>query len=238
MYLYSSLNCQLTGILISLCLLDGGIHSPPNLQSLGVKQGGILSPVLFNVYMDDLSIALNESKIGGTLGGTLINHLCYADDLCLISLSSAGMQKLLTICDKYATSHALLYNGQKSYSLCFKQTSIKFEVPILSLRLLEIPIVDQCKYLGIIISTKHCNFDLKRQMRKFYANTNILVRKFSKCTADVKCYLFKSYCSNLYCAPLWYDCTVTALKKLKVSYNNSLRRLLGIPKHNSLLKCL
>ena len=34
----------------------------------GVKQGGIVSPILFNVYMDDLSTALNSSGIGGYLG--------------------------------------------------------------------------------------------------------------------------------------------------------------------------
>ena len=45
--------------------------------------------------MDDLSIKLNQSGICGDIGGHLINHLCYADDLCLISLSSAGMQKIL-----------------------------------------------------------------------------------------------------------------------------------------------
>ena len=64
----------------------------------GVKQGGILSPILFNVYMDQLSVKLNASNIGGG-GGVLVNHLCYADDICLISLSSAGMQQLLNICD-------------------------------------------------------------------------------------------------------------------------------------------
>ena len=50
----------------------------------GVKQGGILSPVLFNIYMDKLSIALNDTAIGGKIGGQLLNHLCYADDMCLI----------------------------------------------------------------------------------------------------------------------------------------------------------
>ena len=63
-------------------------------------------------------------------------------------------------------------------------------------------------------------------MRKFYANVNMLLRRFSKCSTPVKCYLFKTYCSNLlYCAPLWYNSTVTAMKKLKIAYDNSIRRL-------------
>ena len=76
--------------------------------------------MLFNVYMDDLSIKLNQSSIGGVIGGHLINYLCYADDLCLISLSSACMQKLLDMCSTYALGHLLTNNGSKSYSLCFK----------------------------------------------------------------------------------------------------------------------
>ena len=51
----------------------------------GVKQGGIISPMMFNMYMDQLSIRLNGSGIGGDIRGHLINHLCYADDLCLIT---------------------------------------------------------------------------------------------------------------------------------------------------------
>ena len=66
-----------------------------------------------------------------------------------------------------------------------------------------------------------------------YANANLLLRKFSRCSVNVKCYLFKTYCSNLYCAPMWFDCTKTVLTKLKVAYNNSLRRFMGLPWHNS-----
>ena len=80
--------------------------------------------------------------------------------------------------------------------------------------------VEQCRYLGTTISNS--DLDLKRQMRKMYANANVLLRKFSKCSINVKCYLFKNYCSILYCAPMLFDCTKTALKKLKVAYNNSL----------------
>ena len=77
---------------------------------------------------------------------------------------------------------------------------------------------------------------MKRQMRKLYANANLLLRKFSKCSVEMKCFLFKTYCSNIYCGPLWYNSTKTAMKRLKIAYNNSLRRLLGIYVFE-LLKC-
>ena len=53
----------------------------------GVRQGGVLSPQPFNVYIDGLSDILNKSTIGGLLGGKRINHLLYADELCIVSLS-------------------------------------------------------------------------------------------------------------------------------------------------------
>ena len=176
--------------------------------------------------------------IGEKLGNVFLNHLCYADDLCLISLSSTGMQQLWNICQNYAIDHQLLYNRSKLYSLFFKSKSINITQPLFFLNSLKIPIVESCRYLGINISTKNSDLDLKRQMTKIYANTNPLLRKFSKCSVDVKCYLFKAYCSNLYCAPMWFGCTKTALKKLKVVYNNSLRRFRILPWHNSGGECL
>ena len=110
------------------------------------------SPILFNVYMDQLSEKLNASNIGGNIGGKLVNHLCYADDICLISLSSVGMQQLLSICDIYAKEHDLLYNGGKSSSLCFKPKCSTFNRPTFTLNHLNIPNVNQSKYLGIVIN--------------------------------------------------------------------------------------
>ena len=117
--------------------------------------------------------------------------------------------------------------------MCFKNNAIKIKQPSFYLAHLKIPIVENCKYLGITISTKNSDLDLKRQMRKIYANANLLLRKFSCCSVSVKYYLFKTYCSTLYCAPMWFDCTKTALKKLKVAYNNSLRRFMRLPWRNS-----
>ena len=70
-------------------------------------------------------------------------------------------------------------------------------------------------------------------MRKFYANADMLIRNFFKCSVNVKCYLYKTYCSTRYCSALGFNSIKTALTKLKIAYNNNLHRLLGLPEYNS-----
>ena len=89
--------------------------------------------------------------------------------MCLIGLSSAGMQKLPDMCSTYAAEQLLTYKGCKSYSLWFKPKHIKLDALCFHLNKLKIPKV-------IMISIKNCDIDLKSQMRKFYANINILSR--------------------------------------------------------------
>ena len=61
----------------------------------------------------------------------------------------------------------------------------------------------------------------------------MLLRQFHYCSYDVKCHLFKTFCSNMYCCSFWFKSTKGQLNKLRVSYNNSLRRLLNLPTWNS-----
>ena len=84
--------------------------------------------------------------------------------------------------------------------------------------------------INVNISETNCNGDLKRQMRKYYANANMLLRKFSYCSPDAKCCMCKSYCSTTYCSSMWFDSTVTSMT---IAYNNGFRRLLNLTKYNS-----
>lgn len=83
----------------------GNALSEPFHVRNGVRQGGILSPLLFNVYIDELSSLLNVCKTGCVIGQTVVNHLMYADDLVLINPYSAGMQQLLKICSEFGKEH-------------------------------------------------------------------------------------------------------------------------------------
>ena len=58
----------------------------------GVKQGGKLSSVLFNVYMNNLSLQMLTRP---SLGTKVVNHLIYADYLLLFAPSGYGLQTLL-----------------------------------------------------------------------------------------------------------------------------------------------
>ena len=156
-----------------MCVRWGNSTSPVFLVGNGVKQGRIISPLLCNRYIDDLSMNLNSSSIGGYLGTACIDHLCDADDLCLISFSCSGMQQLLHICNEYAAVHQLIYNGSKSFSLCFKRKDLKISSLTYFLDQTKIQLVEQCRYFGTTISIKNTDLDLKRQMRKMYANANL-----------------------------------------------------------------
>ena len=85
-YILRLLSNELIGQYI--CVRWGSTHSEFFPIGNRVKQGGILSPLLFNVYMDDLSLQLHRQPIGCSVGGTVVNHMLYADDIVLFAPSA------------------------------------------------------------------------------------------------------------------------------------------------------
>ena len=78
--------------------------------SNGAKRAGILSPHLFNDYMDDLSVNLNKLNYAGII----MNHMMYADNLCVFSPSVSGLRKLTVCCAEYGNMFDITYNANKS----------------------------------------------------------------------------------------------------------------------------
>ena len=85
----------------------------------------ILSPYIFNVYVDELSEELKKCNVGCNLNGHLINHIMYADDLVLISPSSAGLSQLLRECEKFGTRHDVKYNAKKCAAMIYRSMTLK-----------------------------------------------------------------------------------------------------------------
>ena len=68
---------------------------------LMVRQGGILSPPLFNCYIDNLSVQLRKMQSGCYVNRECYNHLMYADDMVLLSPCPRSLQKLIDTCSLY-----------------------------------------------------------------------------------------------------------------------------------------
>ena len=86
--------------------------------SNGIRQGGILSPLLNNLYTNSLS-AQQSSRIGCHIARECVNHISYADDMVLLAPSTKVLQTLIDICFKCAGENDILYNETKTQCMVF-----------------------------------------------------------------------------------------------------------------------
>jgi hypothetical protein len=94
----------------------GQLSEPFRITS-GVKQGDPLSPLLFNLVMNELLHRIaSEPDIGFefTRGGTKVKCLAFADDLALTTKSEAEMKTLIKICTEFYCKRGMGINGDKS----------------------------------------------------------------------------------------------------------------------------
>ena len=213
-----------------MCVKWGSSMSEVFHVTNGVRQGGILSPYLFSIYIDDLSEELNFIRIGCVMNDMIINHILYADDIVLISPSSRGLAQLIKVCERYGIEHNIIFNVSKCAIMNFKSECMpRFNVPEFKLNAEVISVVDNFKYLGHILSNSmKDDDDIARQRKKIFIQGNTLIRKFYMCSIDVKIELFRSYCSSLYTSQLWTRYTGCAIRKLYTAYHNSLKILIGV----------
>ncbi|CAG4958055.1 unnamed protein product [Colias eurytheme] len=107
--------------------INGKLSSHIEIQR-GVRQGCILSPLLFNLYADSIfSEALDNNPHGITLNGKLLNNMRYADDTILIAESVSGLQDLV---NSVASAQWLMI--EVTIALKFVVGLSKHEVPSLS----------------------------------------------------------------------------------------------------------
>ena len=97
--------------------------------SNGVRQGGVLSPILFTVYIDELLQQLKQLGVGCFWKHHFIGAVCYADDIALLAPSPSALRLMLKTCTLFAESHSLLFNAKKTqlikFSCCRTDDSVE-----------------------------------------------------------------------------------------------------------------
>ena len=217
------------------CVSWGNVLSTKFGSANGLRQGGILSPHLFNVYTDDLNHQLNTLPIGCTINGITINNLCYADDMVLISPSVSGLQQLINTCATFASANDIIYNETKTQCMSILPRALRhIQEPEIKLRDHRLQFVDEFPYLGHIITRDlKDGTDIEHRRRKLCAVGNMISRRFAFCNTDTKMTLFRSFCYNIYGCALWYSHTQENLRRVKVVHNDVLRRLTNTPRFHS-----
>ena len=119
---------------------------------IGLKQGCILSPLLFNIFINDLAQTVNNFECGASYGEGDVSILLYADDIVLLSDNEAKLQRMLCCLNDYCLSWGLTINFEKSKIMHFRPRSTKQTVLILRCGNNEMELVKQYKYLGLIFT--------------------------------------------------------------------------------------
>jgi exonuclease III len=191
----------------------------------GVRQGGILSPYLFSVYVDDLIDQLRRSGYGIHIGDVFIGAILYADDIVLASCTCNGLQKLINVCCKYSIHWDIVFNTQKSLVSTFGgRCPQSFRI---MLNGVPLSWSQRVKYLGCTFICSTGRIDIKQAVGKFYSSLNNILSVLGRNRNEMMAiYLVKSYCLPA----LVYGCEVWSLTPLdmhsaKVAWNNSYRKV-------------
>jgi hypothetical protein len=194
----------------------------------GTRQGGILSPYLFTRYIAEAILAVVNTRIGCNIGGVMVNILAYADDLVLLAPSWDALQELIIILELNMNDIDVQCNTDKTVCMVFnpkcRSRIVASYFPIILFDKQPLQFVSEFRYLGHIINNEFKDDnDIKREIRNLFMRTNLLIRRFAKCSVAVKLQLFKSYCLCLYDAALWKVYRASTMDKLNSAYHKCIK---------------
>ena len=225
------------------------VDSDSFIASNGVKQGGILSPILFCVYIDQLLVRLSHAGDGCVMGDMFVGCLAYADDIVLVAPTPSAMRKMLLICDEFATEFSISFNASKSK--CVVINARCRSIPgdgyihtyniddniLFKINNCDIEIVSSYKHLGHVINSRfNDDDDLFDKRASFIGQANNVICYFNKLRSNVKYRLFESYCTSYFGCELWrLDHPV--MQQFSTAWRRAIRRVWSLPftTHSNLL---
>ena len=194
----------------------------------GVRQGGILSPDFYNLYVDDLIYLLKKSRIGCYISKIFAAALFYADDMCVLSPSLHGLQKLLDICSEYCTEWDICLNAKKTKNMQFgKSVQTHFHPTLLGV---PIDWVHEWKYLGVTLrSGPRFGCSVTERVKAFYRSINSILRVEGRSDDPILLQLIETHCLPIltYAIEIIHVANRDERRSLRVAYNSIFRKIFG-----------
>ena len=190
----------------------------------GVKQGGVLSPILFGMYIDELLLRLSQSGYGCKIGHFYYGALGYADDVSLLAPTLYALRKMCEIALNYAREYDIKFNPLKCQLINYSDVddvTFHFNDVI-------VPSMRKGTHLGHIIGPNTFKDVIQDASYTLAWNTNSVYHNFSHCSYDVKFKLFTSYCTSFYGCPLW-NISNKGINQFYVTWRKAIRKLFNLP---------
>ena len=138
---------------------------------MGVRQGCVLSPLLFNIFMADLPQSLNQEAHVKLTEGSTLNCIMWADDLLLLSETEKGLSNLIKDLKLYSDQNKLMINTKKTKCMIFNKTGRLIHRNFY-LGETKLENVRNYKYLGLVVTPsgeiKSALDDLRARALKAY----------------------------------------------------------------------
>ena len=222
----------------TLCVQWNGSKSDDFVVTNGVKQGGIISPVLFCVYIDDLLVELSQCGGGCKIGPYFYGCMGYADDIILLNPTVQSTNTMLQICEKYASEHRIVFNASKSQVTVFSP----HKCFIVNVRLDDNSLenVTKVKHLGHVLDVNSKGYvDISYIKGLFVRSVNMLLADFGNIASKTLINLFRSYCTSLYGIIL---CNISCkqFSEFEILWRKCVRRIMKLhPRtHNDIVHLL
>jgi len=198
----------------------------------GVRQGGVISPILFCIYIDGLLQRLIKSGVGCYMyiGDIFVGALAYADDIVLVAPSASAMRLMLKICEDYGTEFSVIFNASKSACLFVSKGSRCYStLPQFQLDDKPLTFVSEYTHLGHIITANLSDTsDIMLRKNSFYGKVNNVLCYFATCSPDIKFRLMRQYCCDFYGSVLW-DLSHPSVDDICAAWRKAARRVWGLP---------
>jgi hypothetical protein len=203
-----------------------GKKSPPFGACNGVKQGGVLSPVLFGLYIDELLTRLSVAGFGCHIGNTFMAAFAYADDLILLAPTKESMNKMLSITSDFSEEYCLLFNATKSKHLIYGDVlSDANNITFMGKIIKQVP---NDKHLGNLIGSNTDKQKIVNCSNDFVRRVNETMSLFKKVNCNIKYKLIKSFCMPLYGCQLW-DIASKHFNIFNVTWRKCIRKSFNLP---------